>query len=204
MTGSGRPLAKQEGSLTTERLELVSVPAPVIEALLAGRRGEAAAEARLTIPADWPDDHDARFLRLRAGQMRRDPAKTEWLVRAVTLRDAARTMIGTAGFHGPPGVNALRKAGALEIGYTIFEPHRRRGYATEVVRALLDWAHTQRGVDHFLASVAPGNAPSLAVVRKLGFVETGRVWDDEDGEEIVFELTFPGPIRAAGQDTPSN
>lgn len=204
MTDRGGRLAEQEGSLTTERLELVPVSAPVIEALLAGRRGEAAAEARLTIPADWPDDHDARFLRLRADQMRRDPAKTEWLVRAVTLRDAARTMIGTAGFHGPPGVNALRKAGALEVGYTIFEPHRRRGYATEVVRALLHWAHTKRAVDHFIASVAPDNAPSLAVVRKLGFVETGRVWDDEDGEELVFELALAGPTAAAAQDTPSN
>lgn len=201
MTGRAGPLG---ASLRTERLELVPMSASLIEALLEGRRDEAEAEAGLTIPPDWPDEHDARFLRLRTEQMRRDPAKSEWLVRAVTLRDAARSMIGHAGFHGPPGINNLRKPGALEVGYTIFEPHRGRGYATESVRALLEWARTEYRVCHFLASVAPENAPSLAIVRRLGFVETGRVWDDEDGEELVFELTLRGPTGAAAQDTPSN
>jgi hypothetical protein len=32
------------------------------------------------------------------------------------------------------------------------------------------------------------NAPSLAIVRRLGFVQTGEYWDDEDGLELVFEL----------------
>ena len=204
MRGGAGPAPRPGGSLTTERLELVPISASVIEARLAGRRDDAEAEAGITIPPDWPDQHDARFLRLRAGQMRRDPKRREWLVRAVTLRDPARSMIGHAGFHGPPGINNLRKPGALEVGYTIFEPHRGRGYATEAVRALLEWARAEYGVGHFLASVAPENAPSLAIVRRLGFVETGRVWDDEDGEELVFELEIAGPTRAAAQDTPSN
>ncbi len=178
--------------------------ADVIEALLDGRRAEADAAAGVSIPDGWPDDHAARFLRLRAGQMRRDPAKTKWLVRAVTLRDTARTMIGYAGFHGPPGVNGLEKPGALELGYTIFEPHRGRGYASEVARALVDWARAEHGIGHFVASVAPDNAPSLAVVRRLGFVETGRQWDDEDGWELVFELALTGPTGAVAEDTASN
>jgi [ribosomal protein S5]-alanine N-acetyltransferase len=39
-----------------------------------------------------------------------------------------------------------------------------------------------------LASVAPDNAASLALVAQAGFVRIGEQWDDEDGLEWVFEL----------------
>jgi ribosomal-protein-alanine N-acetyltransferase len=39
-----------------------------------------------------------------------------------------------------------------------------------------------------IASIAPDNDPSLAIVRKLGFEQTGEQWDDEDGLELVFQL----------------
>lgn len=99
----------------------------------------------------------------------------------------SRELIGHVGFHGPPGINSLRAANAVEIGYTIFPEHRRNGYATEAVEALLDWGRAQ-GIHRFVASVGPGNEPSLRIVQRLGFVEVGRHWDDEDGEELEFEL----------------
>ena len=76
---------------------------------------------------------------------------------------------------------------AVEIGYTIFEPWRGRGYATEAARALMEWARAEHGIRRFIASVAPGNAPSLAIVRRLGFEQTGEQWDEEDGLELVWE-----------------
>ena len=140
------------------------------------------------MPEGWPDEHDARFLRLRRDQMRKDPGAQEWLVRAICHREPARTMIGHVGFHGKPGVNAAKSEDAVEVGYTIFEPYRGRGYATEAVRAVLRWARQRHGITHFVASVSPENEPSLAIVRKLGFVQTGEQWDEEDGLELVFEL----------------
>ena len=175
-------------AITSARLVLVSMSADFVGALVAGDREEAQRLAGITIPGDWPDEHDEGFLRLRLRQMRDDPELEQWLVRALVLPERGRPMIGHAGFHGKPGTNALRKPEAVEIGYTIFEPYRGRGYATEAVAALLEWARTQRGVERFVASVAPGNAPSLAIVRKLGFEQTGAVWDEDDGEELVFEL----------------
>ena len=125
------------------------------------------------------------FLELRRNQARADPAREEWLPRAIALE---RRMIGHIGFHGPPGVNGPQKPGALEVGYTVFEPFRRQGYATEAVVGILRWAQAEHGVRHFVASVGPWNEPSLALVRRLGFRQTGTQWDDEDGEELVFEL----------------
>jgi RimJ/RimL family protein N-acetyltransferase len=124
--------------------------------------------------------------------MRHEPEREEWLVRALVLRGDGRRMIGHAGFHGPPGKNAVRAPNAVELGYMIFAPFRLQGFATEAVRALVGWASTEHGIRHFVASVGPENAPSLALVRRLGFQQTGRHWDDEDGEELEFELTIDG------------
>ena len=49
---------------------------------------------------------------------------------------------------------------------------------------MMDWAHTEHGVDHFISGVAPDNAPSLRVNDKLGFVRTGDVVEGE----LIFEL----------------
>jgi [ribosomal protein S5]-alanine N-acetyltransferase len=158
-----------------------------MESLLAGRFDEAAAHLGLTLPGAPLDSPAERFLTYRLEQMRRDPAVQRWLARAVVLRDAGRPMVGNAGFHGEPGVNSADAADAVEIGYGILPPHRRQGYAAEAVGGLLGWARTQ-GIHHFVASVAPDNTPSLAIIQKLGFVRTGEHIDPEDGLEHVFEL----------------
>ncbi|MBD0349467.1 MAG: GNAT family N-acetyltransferase [Thermoleophilia bacterium] len=173
--------------IETERLELLPLPEAFIEALVERRR-EQAAELGLTLPEDWPDDHDARFLHFRLRQMRADEAWRQWLVRGIVLRADGRPMIGHIGFHGPPGVNAKRRPDAVEVGYTVFPAHRRQGYATEALRALIGWTHREHSIRHFIASVAPDNDPSLAIVRRLGFVETGSHWDDDDGLELEWEL----------------
>ena len=173
--------------ISSERLHLVSLAPETIAALLE-RRSDADALVGATIPDAWPDENDERFLRLRLEDLRRDPEVQPWLVRALVLpREGGAVMGGHAGFHGPPGVNGPGYGDALELGYTVFPDFRGRGYATEAAAALLGWARG-RGVERFVASVAPENEPSLAVVRKLGFVRTGEQWDDEDGLELVFEL----------------
>jgi len=166
------------------RLDLVSLSPLILEALLDGRRGDAGAELSARLPVDWPDADVEPFLRLRLGQMVEDPEAQRWLVRALVRRHD-RVMVGHAGFHGPPGFGGLAP-GKAELGYTVFPAFRGRGYATEAALALMEWAEG-RGISRFVASVGPANAPSLAIVRKLGFVQTGEQWD-EDGLELVFEL----------------
>ena len=93
-----------------------------------------------------------------------------------------------AGRSGRPGSTPPPDAeGRVEIGYKVQPEYRRQGVATEVVRAMFDWAHGQ-GVDLFRASVSPDNVPSLAIVRGLGFQQVGVQIDDIDGEELVFHL----------------
>jgi [ribosomal protein S5]-alanine N-acetyltransferase len=175
-------------AIESERLGLVLLTGEFMAALLEGRRHQAASLVGITMPDEWPNEHDLRFLRFRQKQLAKDPEHGPWLVRAVTLLETGRPMIGHAGFHGKPGVNALKADDAVELGYTVFEDYRGHGYATEAVRALMDWAADEHGIRRFVASVSPENAPSLAVVRKLGFAQVGQHWDEEDGLELEFEL----------------
>jgi RimJ/RimL family protein N-acetyltransferase len=100
-------------------------------------------------------------------------------------------MVGHIGFHGPPGVNALERADAVELGYQVFPAHRERGYASEAVEALMRWAQEERGISAFVASIAPDNEPSLRIVRRLGFVHVGEHWDDVDGLEHEYIRELP-------------
>jgi RimJ/RimL family protein N-acetyltransferase len=175
-------------SIRSERLELVSMSPDFVDAVLADRRHEAESIAQLTLPEDWPDAHDRGFLGFRLRQMRERPETQEWFVYALVLPDGARPMVGHAGFHGPPGINAVKEPDAVEVGYTVFPEYRSRGFATEAVSTLLRWASGKHGIRHFVASVAPDNTHSLALVKRLGFTETGRHWDEEDGEELEFQL----------------
>ncbi len=152
-----------------------------IDAVLHGRRDEAAEIGGLTIPANWPGEQFANRLRIRAKDMLSKAQPQEWLTRSLGKRETGE-MIGQAGFHGSP------VEGMVEIGYTVFEPHRRNGYAEESVRALMHWAQDVKSIHRFRLSITPDNQPSLGLCSKLGFVRTGEQMDLEDGLEYVFDL----------------
>jgi [ribosomal protein S5]-alanine N-acetyltransferase len=166
-------------------IELVPMTPEFVAAVLDGRRAEAAVLLGTELPEEFPSKGEEGFLGLRLRQMREDERFQTWCPHAVIL---GGQMIGHAGYHGPPGVNANDEPGAVEFGYKIFPPYRGRGYATQAARMLMDLAAKRAGISHFVLSVGPYNEPSLAIVRKLGFVKTGERMDDIDGLELVFEL----------------
>jgi len=167
----------------SRRLDLISMSPAFLSASLTGRRVDAARLLGAALPSDWPGDA-ARWMQRRLEQLTRYPAAQPWLLRAMVLRDAPdRPLVGHITFHDPPGPDDW-----VEVGYSVLPDYRRRGYAHEAVEALLDWATREHTILRFRASVSPDNKPSLGLVRKLGFREIGRQWDDEDGEELVFEL----------------
>jgi [ribosomal protein S5]-alanine N-acetyltransferase len=170
-------------------IELVPMTPEFVEAVLDGRREEAASLLRIELPEEFPSQGEKGFLGLRLRQMREDEQFRTWCPHAVVL---GGLMIGHAGYHGPPGINSTQSPDAVEFGYRIFPPYRGRGYATEAARRLMDLAEERAGIRHFVLSVGPDNEPSLAIVRKLGFVRTGERMDEEDGLELVFEVTRGG------------
>jgi len=88
-----------------------------------------------------------------------DPAWWIWSIGA----DASREAIGAAGFSGPPDDHGL-----VWVGYALYAPHRGSGFATEAVRAIVEWAFTNAEVSAVLATIAPENHASRAVAGRVG------------------------------------
>jgi RimJ/RimL family protein N-acetyltransferase len=81
--------------------------------------------------------------------------------------------VGDIGFKGPP-----EDTGRIEIGYSVIPDRRRRGYAKEAARALIDWALSQPKVRVIVAGCHPDNVPSIRTLERVGFHRTGKA----DGE----------------------
>jgi ribosomal-protein-alanine N-acetyltransferase len=181
-SSSACPCARSPAS-SAAVIELRPLTPAFLEAVLAERRDDAAAILGVELPSEFPRDGERRFLALRLRQMREDARFEDWSPFAVVLEGR---MIGHAGYHGPPGVNTKQNPDAVEIGYTIEPEYRRRGYATAAASELIRRAE-ERGIRHVIACSSPGNEPSLAIIRGLGFTQTGEAMDEEDGLELVFE-----------------
>jgi [ribosomal protein S5]-alanine N-acetyltransferase len=155
-----------------------------IRLLIAGDRAGAERIAGRTFPDEFPTPDDlAGFLPIQLQRMEAEPERRDWMARFMVTHDGE--LVGHCGFHGPPNT-----IGRAEIGYTVFEANRGRGYAKEAAQALVEWAFEQ-GERRVYATVSPGNLPSLAVIRRLGFIEVGSQVDEVDGLELVFAIEPP-------------
>jgi RimJ/RimL family protein N-acetyltransferase len=168
-------------AIHTTRLELVPFDPKAIRHLIAGDRAKAERVMNVTLPEEFPTaDERGGFLPIQLDRMEANPDKRAWLARLMMTRD--KQAVGHCGFHGPPEV-----IGRAEIGYTVFTIFRGQGFAKEAAKGLVDWALTQ-GEKQVFASVSPDNAPSLAVVKSLGFRQVGTQEDEVDGPELVFAI----------------
>jgi [ribosomal protein S5]-alanine N-acetyltransferase len=172
--------------IETERLRLVLVPLAALDALAAGDPATASTVMGFEV-CELRPGHPTIWAR-RAAQIRADPSVAPWLVRLIVERATGR-VVGDVGLHDAP------IDGMVEIGYAVRPEQRRRGIAIEAAAGLFSWAAGRPGVTTFRASISPDNAASLGLVQRLGFVEVGEQWDDEDGLELRFERPA-GPLTA--------
>lgn len=125
--------------------------------------------------------------RYRSAQVRNAPGDAPWITRLI-IDPHLGAAVGVAGFHGPPD-----ESGMVEVGYRVDPALRRRGYARQALEILLDVARTHPDVRTVRATISPDNGASRALIDGYGFVERGEQWDDEDGLEIIYELSVDGP-----------
>lgn len=185
MTGIAAPW--RTPSSEGRSVQLIQVPPDVLERLangdLAGANLAASRhEPQLSLAPYLVAPECRSVWQRRHRQIAGDPYAAAWVTRLV-LDAKSGDIVGRAGFHGPPdGV------GMVEIGYAIDPAHRRRGYARAALEALLDAAARERSVRVVRATIQPDNTASRALVDQYGFVDVGVQWDEEDGEETIFEL----------------
>ena len=61
----------------------------------------------------------------------------------------------------------------MEVGYSLLQPYRNKGYTTEAVNGLVSWAFRHPQVTRVIAEARPGNTASVRVLQKAGFNEAG-------------------------------
>ena len=89
---------------------------------------------------------------------------------------AAGSVIGSAGFKGPPD-----SAGMVEVAYGIVPAYQGHGYATEAATALVAFAFASGQVRLVRAHTLPEANASTRVLLKCGFRHLGTVVDPDDG-----------------------
>ncbi len=143
---------------STRHLTLVGADEALLRAELDSQEALAIAIGR-SIPAGWPPEHHG-------------PDVIEWILNALhtlapddpwrfyyIVLDDPGTLIGTCGIKQPPD-----KRGCVEVGYSVLEQYRCRGFASEAVTALMNLAFAM-GALEVAAETFPSLLPSLRVMQ---------------------------------------
>jgi aminoglycoside 6'-N-acetyltransferase len=102
----------------------------------------------------------------------------EWHQFAVVDKTMGVT-VGDVGLHVRPADPLI-----ADVGYTIARRYQRRGYATEAVGAIIEFAFDVVGVSTVLANALAENEASRAVAERVGMA-LDKQWWSNDGEELV-------------------
>ncbi|MHB8432454.1 MAG: GNAT family N-acetyltransferase [Candidatus Tyrphobacter sp.] len=94
------------------------------------------------------------------------PGRYEWLIERV--EDGS--LLGWVSLRVAEGTSDNG-----EIGYSLLQEYRGRGYATEAVRALVDAAFQRARLRRVRAYCLPENERSRALLARIGFREDGRL-----------------------------
>ncbi|MBC1349900.1 GNAT family N-acetyltransferase [Listeria welshimeri] len=132
----------------------------------------------------WSDDSVTRYMNIEPFQsmqpveemirMLRQLEMEEKALRCVIVLQSTGEIIGTCGFNYIDHENHR-----AEIAYDLGTRFWRQGYATEAVRALIEWGKESFKLHRIEAKVDPRNVSSITLLEKLGFLEEGLLRDYE-------------------------
>ena len=94
-------------------------------------------------------------------------------------------------------------AGTTEVGYGVHPLHRGRGFATEAVRALVEWVFATTALRRIDLTANLDNLPSLRVAHKAGFTWEGVLRAAAPAEDGPHDLVMFGLLREDDR-TPSD
>ena len=160
-------------TVRSKRLTLIPCGIDVAEAALIDR-SKAEALLGVAFHPKWPGVDTKDFFPFYIRLLRQNPDFLPWGVwlmvkESVFGRQEERRVIGDLGFKGPPD-----EKGAIDIGYAVVSEERGKGYATEAVRALIDWAFGKPVVKVVTADCEDSNHASAAVLTEAGLKRDGR------------------------------
>ncbi|MCS3799391.1 GNAT family N-acetyltransferase [Niastella sp. OAS944] len=166
---ANRPLcyfkSKNPNVIETERLHLFPLTISQLELYLNGRDGLEQLLGLTPFGRTVAPQVRDRVTNITLPKMReaRDDDylfHTFWLV----VDKTNKTIVAELGFKGPP-----MDGGRVEIGYGTMPPMQGKGYMTEAVNGILQWAAARKDVSVVLVETNADNKASIRVVEKNGF-----------------------------------
>lgn len=169
-------------TVSTSRLQLIAASTELVQAER-DNRARLSELLNAKTPANWPPPlNDENSLTYTIRYLEDHPDALGWVAWYFILTvNNERLLIGNGGFKGVPTAE-----GTAEVGYSIMESHHRKGYATEAVKGLVDWAFQHKEVNRVIGETLPELHASISVMEKNGFTFLGR--GSEEGV-IRYELT---------------
>jgi [ribosomal protein S5]-alanine N-acetyltransferase len=109
----------------------------------------------------------------------------------LAIADAQDALVGSVMLYALD-----RRHKRAELGYWLVPAARGRGLATRALRLAVHWMFEDLGLERAQLVTTPDNTGSLAVARRLGFVEEGllRGRDIEEGRRI--DVVIYGLLRS--------
>ena len=106
-----------------------------------------------------------------------------WVQFTVEQRGGGRIVgdVGLSVADGEPGV--------IKVGYTIDPAFQGLGYATEAIRALVEYAFETLGAELVRAHASAENAPSIRVAEKVGMRLVER-FEHREGDEVWYGVRY--------------
>jgi ribosomal-protein-alanine N-acetyltransferase len=147
--------------LETNRLLLIPFTIDYVEAAMKGREALKAVSG-YDVSEQWPNEDYAEILPWVAEQLKENPERSRWSGLIIHKED--HIVIGELGGKGGPDEN-----GVIEIGYGIVPDYQGSGYASEIVRAFVDWLNQCPEITKVVAECAEDNIASKRVLEKTGF-----------------------------------
>jgi len=138
------------------------------------------------VPHTWPVSPEALPYFLSMVKIKAENAK--WL-NYIVVFPGTSTVVGDIGFLGPPDAD-----GCVEIGYSVIPEYRGRGFATEMVQRMTDWAFSQQHVVSIRAHTMPGNTASIRILRRCGYVHISTI-DTEKGPKYLWKQINPSATK---------
>ncbi len=153
--------------IETERLHLIPL---TLSQLVKTRSSiqELAGDLSISIVSDLISGPVVRAVNMKIEKMGVvDVSLQDWFTYWLIVISAENMGVGMVGFKGYPN-----EAGAVEIGYGINDLFQSRGYMTEAVTALVQWAFSHPECRAVTANVVKvDNIASQKVLIKAGFKE---------------------------------
>ena len=167
--------------LFTGRLELIAAT----PTLACAATKSAAALGELLaceVPPGWPPELMKDQQEPWAAQLEADPTLTGWSAWYIVQVKPA-VLVGSIGLSGRPDAD-----GCVECGYALLPKYQRKGYATEAMGGLIDWAFSHPEVRRIRAHTYRNLPASIRVLEKNGLSHVG---DGDEPDTIRFELARP-------------